>query len=73
MKEISVIGKEVQKIEKQPPCKLLVTDFDTNNKDLNLQPPPPFPEKRPKTIVAQRPKSLPNSFLDNIKVGVTLF
>ena len=63
MKQISVIGKEVENKNGQQPCKLLVTSFDTN--DLDLQPPPPFPEKRPKsTTVTQRP----TSFLENIKV-----
>ena len=63
MKQISVIGKEVENKNEKQPCKLLVTSFDTN--DLDLQPPPPFPEKRPKsTTVTQRP----TSFLENIKV-----
>ena len=67
MKQISVIGKEVENKNGQQPCKLLVTSFDTN--DLDLQPPPPFPEKRPKsTTSAQRP----TSFLENIKVGFNL-
>ena len=35
---------------------------------LDLQPPPPFPEKKPKPIVAQRP----HSFLLNIKVNKTI-
>ena len=63
MKQISVIGKEVENKNGQQPCKLLVTSFDTN--DLDLQPPPPFPEKRPKSTTASQ---RPTSFLENIKV-----
>ena len=31
MKQISVIGKEVENKNGQQPCKLLVTSFDTND------------------------------------------
>ena len=72
MKQISVIGKDVEKDgENKPPCKLLVTNFDATE-EIDLQPPPPFPEKRSKVIVAQRPNSFLWNLKGNIKVKVEI-